>query len=155
MERHTFQANPWKVRAEWIMLPKPTCKFPYNAQIQSKTEQILELVYKWAPQRPHWGNNIELKLNKNLFSPLGETISIRHDNLDLEASAVPPSSCLLKLPSLGADIRLGVAVRHTRRWAKVLHGFPSILRSPQQNLRIAANCEIILSAETWQNAIAL
>ena len=64
------------------------------------------------------------------------------DNLDLEASAVPPSSCLLKLPSLGAHIRLCVAVRHTRRRAKVLHSFPSILRSPQQNLRNVINCEI-------------
>jgi len=59
------------------------------------------------------------------------------DNLDLEASAVPPSSCLLKLPALGAHVWLRVAVGHTRRRAKVLHSFPSILRSPQQNRVLA------------------
>jgi hypothetical protein len=54
--------------------------------------------------------------------------------LNLEASAVPPASSLLKLPPLRADVRLGVAVWNTRCRAKVLHSFPSILGSPQQNL---------------------
>jgi hypothetical protein len=55
-------------------------------------------------------------------------------HLDLEAPAVPPPSRLLKFPSLWANVRLGVAVRDSRRRAKVLDSFPSILRTPQENL---------------------
>lgn len=40
---------------------------------------------------------------------------------DLEATPVPPTTSLLKLPFLGAHIRLGVTVRHTRILAKVTH----------------------------------
>jgi hypothetical protein len=54
-------------------------------------------------------------------------------SLNLEAPAVPPSSCLLKLPALCADIWLGVAVRDTRSFAKVPNSFPGVLGTPQEN----------------------
>lgn len=55
-------------------------------------------------------------------------------SLDPKTSAVSLSSGSLKLPSLCSYIWLGVAVRNTRSWTKVLHGFTSILWSPKENL---------------------
>ena len=55
-------------------------------------------------------------------------------HLDLEAPAVPPSSCLLKLPPLWANVWLGVAVWHSWCRAEVLDSFPGVLWSPQENL---------------------
>jgi hypothetical protein len=57
-------------------------------------------------------------------------------NSDLEATAVPPTTSLLKLPALGAHIWLGVAVRHTRSLAKVPHCLTGILGSPQEDLQM-------------------
>ena len=49
--------------------------------------------------------------------------------------AVPSSSSLFKLPTLGPDIRFGAAVRHTRSRAKVFDSFPGVLGTSEKNLQ--------------------
>lgn len=51
-----------------------------------------------------------------------------------ESPAVPPPSGLLELPSLGAHVGLGVAVRDAGRLPEVLHSLPGVLGPPEQNL---------------------
>ena len=57
-------------------------------------------------------------------------------SLNLEATAVPPTTSLLKLPALGAHVGLGVAVWHARSLAKVPHRLTGILGSPQEDLHM-------------------
>jgi hypothetical protein len=55
--------------------------------------------------------------------------------LDPEALAVPLSSSFLKLPSLCTNIWFGMAVWHTRSWAKMFDSFTSILWASEENLK--------------------
>ena len=59
--------------------------------------------------------------------------------LNLESTAVSPATSLLELPSLGAHIWLGVAVRHARSLAKVPHCLTGILGAPQEDLQYVAH----------------
>jgi hypothetical protein len=69
-------------------------------------------------------------------------------SLNLEAPAVPPSSCLLKLPALCTDIWLGVAVRDTRSFAKVPNSFPGVLGTPQEN-RVLSKRRALAASNPW------
>lgn len=53
--------------------------------------------------------------------------------LVLVASAATATTSTLKLPSLAADIRLGVGVGYTRSSAKVLDGLTSVLRAAEED----------------------
>ena len=70
-------------------------------------------------------------------------------SLNLEPTALPLSSGLLELPSLGANIRLGVTVWHTRSGSKMLHSFTWVLRSSKKNLTHKKNQKVnhILTTE--------
>ena len=68
------------------------------------------------------------------------------NGLDLEPTAVPSATSLLELPSLGAHIRLGVAVWHTRSLAKVSHCLTGVLGTPQKDLQKASIYKISLSS---------
>lgn len=59
---------------------------------------------------------------------------IKSTDSNPESSAVPSTPRLLKLPPLGSDVGLRMAVWHTRSSAKVLYGFPCVLRTSQENL---------------------
>jgi hypothetical protein len=59
--------------------------------------------------------------------------------LDPEALAVPLSSSFLKLPSLCTNIWFGMAVWHTRSWAKMFDSFTSILWASEENLKKKKN----------------
>lgn len=59
----------------------------------------------------------------------------KFDDSNPKSPAVPSSSSLFKLPTLGADIRFSAAVWHTRSRAKVFDSFPGILGTSEKNLQ--------------------
>jgi hypothetical protein len=121
---------------------------------QQITPQILQISFKIQTRTTNCATTLSRKWllitvdcsNRTAAQCWWQHTHAKANGLDLEPTAVPPATSLLELPSLGAHVRLGVAVWHTRSLAKVSHCLTGILGTPQEDLQKASINNVSLSS---------